>query len=114
EKLGWKLTLQSWTVQRTVFGALDICKELGIKYIETYPSQPISLEDKTKFGPGTSDEQIKAVLDKAKACGVQLIDCGVIDIPNDEAKARQVFEWAKKVGITILVAEPLEKALPMI
>src|SRR5437868_11255799 len=76
EKLGWKLTLQSWTVQGTVFGALDICKELGIKYIETYPSQPISLEDKTKFGPGTSDEQIKAVLDKAKACGVQLIDCG--------------------------------------
>jgi len=109
-----KLAMQSWTIQKTVFDSLDICKQLGIKYIETYPSQPISPEDKTKFGPGTTDAQIKAVLDKAKACGVQLIDCGVIDIPADEQKARKVFEWAKKVGITILVAEPEVKALPMI
>jgi len=114
EKLGWKLTMQSWTIQKTVFESIDICKELGIKYIEIYPNQPISPTNKGKFGPGMSDEDIKACLDKAKECGVQIIDCGVIAIPNKEEDAKKVFEWAKKVGITILVAEPDPKALPMI
>jgi sugar phosphate isomerase/epimerase len=115
KKLGWKLTLQSWTTNsKTLFESIDICKQLGIKYIEVFPGQKISSEDSGKFDPGMTDAQITACLDKAKACGVQIIDCGVINIPNNEKEARKIFDWAKKVGITILVSEPEEKALPLI
>jgi sugar phosphate isomerase/epimerase len=114
DKLGWKLTLQSWTVQQTVFQSIDIAQQLGVHYLEIYPGQPLSPEDKSKFGPGMTDAQIQAVLDKAKANDVQVIDCGVIGISGKEADARQLFAWAKKVGITILVSEPDPLALPMI
>ena len=115
EKLGWKLALQSWTTNKmTLVQSLDVCKKLGIKYIEVYPGQSLSPDDKSKFDPKMTDAQIKMILDKAKASGVQIIDCGVIGIPAKEEEARKVFDWAKKVGITILVSEPDPKALPMI
>jgi len=114
DKLGWKLTLQSWTVHETVAHSIDIAQQLGVRYIEIYPGQQLSDEDKGKFDPSMSDAQIKGMLDKAKACDVKIIDYGVTGIPEKEADARKIFDWAKKVGITILVSEPDPKALPMI
>jgi sugar phosphate isomerase/epimerase len=114
DKLGWKLTLQSWTVHQTVAQSLEIAQKLGLRYIEIYPNQPLSPDDKTGFGPGMSDTQVQTVLAKAKECGVKIIDCGVIGIPNKEEDARKLFDWAKKVGITTIVSEPDPSALPMI
>jgi sugar phosphate isomerase/epimerase len=114
DKLGWKLTLQSWTVHQTVFQSIDVAHELGVRYIEIYPGQPISPDDKGKFGPEMTDSQIQAVLDKAKSANVQIIDYGVTGIPGKEADARKVFDWAKKVGLTTLVSEPEPRDLPLI
>ncbi len=114
EKLGWKLTLQSWTVHTTVTQSIEVAERIGVRYIEIYPGQAISPEDKGKFGPEMTDAQIKTVLDKAKACGVQLIDTGVIGIPGKEEDARTLFAWAKKMGITTIISEPDPKALPLI
>jgi sugar phosphate isomerase/epimerase len=113
-KLGWKLTLQSWTVHQTVFQSIDVAKKLGVHYIEIYPGQPISPDDQGKFGPEMSDDQIKAVLDKARSEDVQVIDYGVTGISGKEEEARKLFDWAKKVGLGILVAEPDPKDLPAI
>lgn len=115
EKLGWKLTLQTWTIQKTVFDSIDVAEEIGVQFLEIYPGQPISADIKEgKFGPGMTDEQIKAVLDKAKEANVQIIDTGVIGIPSKEADARKFFDWIKKMGITLVVTEPDPKDLPMI
>ncbi len=115
KKLGWKLTLQSWTNNKqTVTQSLELAQQLGVPYLEVYPGQPISPKDKTKFGPGMTDAQIQKVLDKAKSCNVKIIDYGVTPISGKEADARKLFDWAKKVGITILVSEPDPKDLPMI
>jgi sugar phosphate isomerase/epimerase len=114
DKLGWKLTLQSWTVHQTVFQSIDVAHELGVRYIEIYPGQPISPDDKGKFGPEMTDAQIQAVLDKAKSADVQIIDYGVPGIPGKEADARKVFDWARKVGLTTLVSEPEPRDLPLI
>src|SRR5690349_1872034 len=97
KKLGWKLTLQSWTNnKKTVYDSIDLCQQLGVHYLECYPGQRLSPEDKGKFDEKMTDDQVKAVLDKAKACNVKIID------------------WAKKVGLTTLVSEPEPKDLPMI
>jgi len=116
QKLGWKLTLQTWTDrQQTVVEAIDLAKQIGAGYVEIFPGQQIAPDNKAvKFGPAMTDDQIKQVLDKAKACGVEVIDCGVIGIPEKEADARKFFDWAKKVGLTTIVAEPKPEALPMI
>jgi sugar phosphate isomerase/epimerase len=115
DKLGWILTLQSWTVnKKTVYESIEVAQKLGVHFIEIYPGQPLSPDDKGKFGPEMTDDQIKAVLDKAKSCGVKIIDTGVIGIPSKEEDARKLFAWAKKVGITTIISEPDPKALPMI
>jgi sugar phosphate isomerase/epimerase len=38
----------------------------------------------------------------------------VIGISSQENEARKLFDWAKKLGITTIVSEPEQKALPMI
>jgi len=114
EKLGWELTLQSWTTHGTVESSIDIAKQLGLHYIEIYPGQDLGKDIKGKWGPEMTDEQIKQMLDIAKAADVKIIDTGVIGIDSQEDKARKLFEWAKKVGITEIVSEPEERALPMV
>ena len=123
KKLGWELTLQSWTSQfkhdrkredNTVENSLEDCKQLGLHYIEVYPGQALSKADHSGFGPGMSAKQIQETLDMAKAADVKIIDTGVIGIDSQENKARKTFEWAKKMGITEIVSEPEERALPMI
>jgi sugar phosphate isomerase/epimerase len=39
------------------------------------------------------------------------VNIGVVQLPPDEAKSRKVFEFAKKMGIDTLVAEPEPAAL---
>lgn len=115
EKLGWELTLQSWTSNsKTVEQSIDLCKQLGVHYIEIFPGQALGTKDKGKWVPEMSEKQIKEMLDYAKAADVKIIDTGVINIPTQEDQARKVFEWAKKVGITEIVSEPEERALPMV
>lgn len=115
EKLGWKLALQAWTNNKeTVTQSIELAQKLGVRFIELYPGQAISPEDKGKLGPEMTDAQIETVLKKCKECNVQLIDCGVIGIPNKEEDAQKFFAWAKKMGIQIIVSEPDRNALPMI
>lgn len=119
EKLGWKLTLQSWSAnygpaKSTVQQSIDYCKQFGIHFLEVYPGQQLSESDKGKWGPEMTADQIKATLEAAKAANVQIIDTGVIGISSKEEDARKLFDWAKKVGLTEIVSEPEEKSLPMI
>ncbi len=114
EKLGWKLTLQTWTTKGTVAQSIENAKSLGIHFIEIYPGQQLSDTDKGKWGPEMTDEQIKAMLELAKSADATIIDTGVIGIASKEDDARKLFAWAKKVGITTIISEPEENALPMI
>jgi sugar phosphate isomerase/epimerase len=115
EKLGWKLTLQSWTTNKyTVVQSIDYAKQLGVHFLEIYPGQSLGGKTSGKWGPDMSDEQIREMLEAAKAADVQIIDTGVIDISSRENEARRLFDWAKKVGISEIVSEPEPKALPMI
>jgi sugar phosphate isomerase/epimerase len=115
QKLGWKLTLQSWTTNKyTVVQSIDYAKQLGVHYLEVYPGQTLGGKAGGKWGPEMTDEQIKEMLDAAKAADVEIIDTGVIEISSREDAARKLFDWAKKVGITEIVSEPDPKALPMI
>ena len=122
DKLGWKLTLQSWSANynsdshapRTVEQSIGYCKQLGVHFLEVYPGQALGIGLKGSWGPKMSDEELQKALEAAKAADVTIIDTGVIPIPGREDEARKLFTWAKKAGITEIVSEPNPKDLPMI
>jgi sugar phosphate isomerase/epimerase len=106
EKLGIKLSLQCWTFNRlSFFEAADKAKALGVKYLEIYPGQTLEPGSKEKIHRTMSDETIARVKKKLQENGQKLVAYGVDGIPTDEAGAKKTFEWAKKMGISVLVTE---------
>jgi sugar phosphate isomerase/epimerase len=107
EKLGLKLSLQCWTFNRlTFFETVDKAKELGIKYLEMYPGQKLKPGSTEVIRRTMSDETAAEIKQKlADAGGLKLVAYGVDSIPTDEEGAKKTFEWAKKMGLEVLVTE---------
>ena len=107
EKIGLKLSLQCYTYrQLTFFETVDRAAALGVKYLEIYPGQRLKPDSQVKMHRTMNEETIAAIKKKlADAGGLQLVAYGVDGIPTDERGARQAFEWAKKMGIKVLVTE---------
>ncbi len=115
-KLGWRLGVQAYTYRAlTFFEAVDKASALGIHYIEAYTKQKVSKDHgSTTTGPDMSDDVVKAVQAKLKAADVKLVCYGVVRLKNDEADCRKYFDFAKKMGIETLVAEPPADAFDLI
>jgi sugar phosphate isomerase/epimerase len=107
EKLGIKLALQCYTFREvSFFETVDLAAKMGIKYLEIYPGQKLKpgskvLVDMTMDAKTVAD--IKRKL--AKAGGLKLVAYGVAGVPNDETGARKMYDWAKEMGIEVLVTE---------
>jgi len=112
---GWRLGTQAWTFNRfTLYEAIDKTASLGLDWIEAYPHGQKLSKDKPDviFGhemPVVIRDEVKQKLADA---GVRLVNYGVVSLPNDEAKCREVFEFAKEMGIETLVSEPPAEAPP--
>jgi sugar phosphate isomerase/epimerase len=107
EKLGMKLSLQCYTYRAlSFFETVDKAVVLGIKYLEIYPGQKVKPGSTNTMNRRMSDAVCEEVKKKLQdAGGLKLVAYGVDGVPNDEAGARKTFEWAKKMGIQVLVTE---------
>ena len=107
EKLGIKLSLQCWTLRAlTFFETVDKAAGLGVKYLEMFPGQKLKPGSDEKVSRNMSDETIAEIKKKlADAGGLKLVAYGVDGIPTDEKGAKKTFEWAKEMGIGVLVTE---------
>jgi sugar phosphate isomerase/epimerase len=107
EKLGFKLSLQCWTFNRlTFFETVDKAAGLGIKYLEAFPGQKLKPGSNVSIDENMSDAVIAEIKQKlADAGGLKVVAFGVAGVPTDEKAARKTFEWAKKMGIEVLVTE---------
>jgi sugar phosphate isomerase/epimerase len=107
EKLGFKLSLQCWTFRKlTFFETVDKAAELGIKYLEAFPGEKLKPDGKDVVNSNMSDAACKELQKKlADAGGLKLVAFGVAGVPTDEQAARKTFQWAKKMGIEVLVTE---------
>jgi sugar phosphate isomerase/epimerase len=116
DKLGWQLAIHSYTFQKfSIFDAIDKTAALGIRYMSI--SGSVSLDGTTKITtPALSEKDQHAILDKLKASGItpKFVNMGVVQLPPDEAKSRQVFEFAKNFGLDTLVAEPPTASLDLV
>jgi len=116
EKLGWRLGCQAYTFRAmTLFETLDVLKKLDIHYVELFPGQRLSPEHPLVVTdhhlPANFIELMKQ---KLKDTGVKAVNYGVVGLPNDEAEARKVFDFAKTMGLETIVSEPPEDAFEML
>jgi len=102
------LGCQAYTFHRfTAFEAIEKTAAAGGKAIEFYPGQSLSPEDKkSKVDANATDEAIERLKAKAKQHGLLIVNFGVVGIPKDEAGARKVFDFAKKLGVRAITIEP--------
>src|SRR5258705_518967 len=99
----------------TAFEAIEKTAAAGGKTIEVYPGPALSPGDKTtKVVPSATDDTIEKLKTKAKQHGLLIVNFGVVSIPKDEAGARQVFAFAKKLGVRAITIEPSADQIDLI
>jgi len=116
EKLGWQLSCQAYTFREmSLFETLDVLQSLGLRYVEFYPDQRFSPEKPAvRTNHNMTGEQIAELKQKLAATGIKPVAYGVVGLANDEAAARRVFDFARTMGIGVIVSEPEQAALPLL
>ncbi|MDH7511870.1 MAG: DUF1080 domain-containing protein [Clostridiales bacterium] len=110
------LAMQCWTYRRFTFlEAVEKTKALGIKYLQAYPGQPLSAADRqVRFDHTMTDAQIAEVRRQLAGAGLEVVSYGVVDIGRTEESMRRVFDFARKMGIQVIVTEPQEEDFPVL
>jgi sugar phosphate isomerase/epimerase len=104
---GFAVGCQAWTFNHfSVLEAIDKTAEAGGKVIEFYSDQKFSPEQPdVKFNHNSPDELVDKVVARLKERGIKAVSYGVVPIPQDEAGARKIFEFAKKLGLYSVTTE---------
>jgi sugar phosphate isomerase/epimerase len=104
---GFAIGCQAYTFNHfTVFEAIEKTAEAGGKVIEFYPGQKLSKDDPgVTWDHNASPETIEKVKAKLAEFKITPVNYGVVAIPQDEAKARVIFEFAKTMGLRAVTTE---------
>lgn len=107
---GFAIGCQAYSFNRfTVFEAIEKTEQTGSKVIEFYPGQSLSPDRRNvKWDHNADDALIREVQEKLQKHGIRAVNYGVVGIPNDEAGARKIFEFAKKLGMYGVTTESLD------
>jgi len=109
---GFAIGCQAYTFNRfTAFEAIEKTAQAGGKVIEFYPGQRLSKEN-PELKVGHEGADVDTVIAKLKAKlaqhDIKAVNYGVVGISKDEAAARKVFEFAKKMGMVAVTTESAE------
>ena len=112
EQLGWTLAVHSYTFQKfSIFEAIDKTAAVGVKHMSI--SGSVNLPDADgKFTKSSTvrmtTNQVADITARMKAKGLSpvFVNMGVVMPGLNEVESRKIFEGAKRLGITVLVAEP--------
>jgi len=112
----FRVGIQTYTFRGDTFQiAVARISALKVKYVEAYPGQPLSASmPGVTVGPGMSPEARRKMRQILDSRGVILHNFGVVGLPDNEAECRKVFDFAKEMGIQVIVSEPEETAFPLI
>jgi sugar phosphate isomerase/epimerase len=106
---GFALGCQAYTWNRfTVLEAIDKTAACGGKVIEFYPGQKLSAEGPMKLDHDAPEEVVARMQAHLEQSGVRAVNYGVVGIPKDEAGARKVFDFARKLGLRAITTESTE------
>lgn len=109
-----KLGLQAWSFNRDSFVEMvDKAGALDIKNLQAFPRQKLGEGLPGKFEPSMDAATREKLLALLKKKGISLVSFGVVRA-DDEAGWRELFEFAKAMGIADLTVEPPADALPLL
>jgi sugar phosphate isomerase/epimerase len=111
DQLGWQMAIHAYTFRKfSIFECIDKTAALGLKYMSL--SGSVSLDGTNSVTTVTlPDKDAEAIQKAVAAKGLKLVNIGVVKLPPNETESRKVYEFAKKMGIDTLVAEPEPAAL---
>lgn len=106
QELGWEIGFQAYTFNKFTFAeALDKGDSIGLKSVEAYPGQQIGggIAGTTEY---TMDQETRIKMKELlNEKGVKLNAYGVTGA-KDTAGWKQLFEFAKEMGIGVITSEP--------
>lgn len=115
ERLGWRLACNAYTYNKLTFHeTIGKVAGLGLKYIVGFnwqkldPSRP-----ETVFGERMTPADRAETRRRLADAGLKLTGCYCRDL-SAEPIARQVFDFAREMGIETLVGEPPVEAFDML
>ena len=110
----WKIGLQCWTFNgKSLLETVDYCAANGIRFLEIYPGQKLGEGFAGKSGHTMSAEECAKLRVILKQKGVSLLSYGVVRA-GPEAEWRQIFDFAKRMGIATIIAEPALNQMEML
>ena len=106
---GFAVSVQCWSFKEfTLFQAIEMAAAAGASGVEVYKGQKLGGDHgDVTFGPEIADDKLQAIIEHLKKNNIVALNFGVVDVPKDEAKARQIFEIAKKLNLYGITTESL-------
>ena len=107
---GFAIGCQAYSFNRfTLFEAIEKTELTGSKVIEFFPGQALSPDQRAvKWDHNAGDDVIATVKAKLAKHGIRAVNYGVVGVPKDEAGARKIFEFAKKMELYAITTESTE------
>ena len=103
---GFAVGVQAFTFNRfSVMEAIEKTSQAGGRVIELYPGQRFSADDDTPFNHEVSEEKIEQVLAKLNEHNMKIVNFGVVALPDADT-AREVFEFASRLGVPAITSNP--------
>jgi sugar phosphate isomerase/epimerase len=117
QKLKWQLACRGVTFHgMSTFEMIDLLHSLNFHHIELSPGQSLSSDRAdVRIGQEMTADQVTMLNAKLKSVGMDIVSYGVIDSPGNEAGARQLFEFGKKLKVkNIVISDPSDDSLEML
>src|SRR5688572_8598910 len=92
----------------TLFEAIEKSAATGGRAIELARNLKLSPDNPAVFNHDSPDELIPLVKAKLAQHGVKAVNYGVVPIPNNEAAARKVFDFARKMELSAIITESID------
>ncbi|MHC4123304.1 MAG: sugar phosphate isomerase/epimerase family protein [Planctomycetota bacterium] len=112
----WQLGTQVYTFRKfTIYETIDKLEALGIGYMEGSSIHSLSRENPNVKTTHDMPVEIRAeIKKKLKQAGIKLKTYYIVNMGDTPEKCRKVFEFAKDMGVEVLVSEPPEENIDMI
>jgi len=114
ESLGWKLGTQAYSFRMFTFEeALNKADSIGIKYVQAFPNQKIGAGIEGTMNYHMPASKRDSVLQLLKSKNITILSYGVVS-PNTEEDWKQLFEFAKGMGLKQFASEPDPKFMSLV
>jgi len=109
-KAGFAIAIQCWSFREfTLFEAMQMASSTGAGGVELFPGQKIGGPlGEMKISHELADDAIATIRAELAKHGLVACNYGVTEISKDEAAARKVFEFAKKMDLYGISTESLD------